>query len=329
MPFARQITSLFCSAQRPMALSVRAWMVWVVTVMVWGMGTLAVADNIAVVTGPSTPPFDAARTQIKQYLEGKGHQVQMITVGTNQAAVQLTPGTSTVVAVGAAITNWLNDRLPKDLPLVCCMLDEPHHAKLNNRPNLFGITVNVPIADQIKLMRATRPALRTIGMVYNSDHPESVAGFHAMRDALPEGIALNAIAVNEFTSTAAAFRALLNNRIDFVWTTNDPAVFDYNSTRALLLHAFRRGVPIYGFSLPFVKAGAVVGVGINPADHGLQTGELAHRVATKDPAIVNAPDGKWRTSRYQIGIHHRMARLLRIRISRELREQADVIIGEN
>ena len=67
----------------------------------------------------------------------------------------------------------------------------------------------------------------------------------------------------------------MKQRVDMVWTAPDSTLYDTASVRALLLAALRTNTPVFGYSTAFVKAGALVGIGVDPEAQGQQAATLA------------------------------------------------------
>ena len=111
-------------------------------------------------------------------------------------------------------------------------------------------------------------------MLYRSDVPEAGHGIDAIRKSLPPEWRLEAVAVNEHPFVAAAIDALTQKSVDAIWTTADQRIYDTASVRALLLAGIRAKIPVWGYSFPFVRAGALLGVGVEPRGQGVQAAEI-------------------------------------------------------
>ncbi|MBS3735459.1 MAG: hypothetical protein KGY99_11175, partial [Phycisphaerae bacterium] len=110
---------------------------------------------------------------------------------------------------------------------------------------------------------------------------------------------------------------------DVVWTSPDQAVYTPSLVRALLLKGLRSGTPVYGFSIPFVRAGALVGAGIDPQTNGAQAGELTARMLDGAPHNSGGPAAP----RYQVAANLAAARSLEIALPDAVVREADVVIG--
>ena len=73
-----------------------------------------------------------------------------------------------VVTVGAATTDMVlkwRDEVWPGLPIVFAMLDEKDFARIKSPPDVTGVIVQLPLADEIKVARAVVPDLDTIALV--------------------------------------------------------------------------------------------------------------------------------------------------------------------
>jgi ABC-type uncharacterized transport system substrate-binding protein len=106
--------------------------------------------------------------------------------------------------------------------------------------------------------------------------------------------------VNDYPTVAAAIEALMQRPIDIAWTTADQKLYDTACVRSLLLSGVRSKIPVWGYSLPLVRAGALLGVGVEPAAQGRQAADLVIKTM-KDPGGFKmqsiGPD------RFQIGVN--------------------------
>jgi putative ABC transport system substrate-binding protein len=174
------------------------------------------------------------------------------------------------LAIGTRAAAFLHKRLPGDATLVYCMVSGPQVAKLRQRPKTHGISTEVPLPEQFGFIASALPEVRSVGMLYSSGRQSSHRHMEKVRQELPAGWVLYAVDVDRHASMAKALAALLARKPAVVWTAADPAVYNAASIRALLLGALRRRTPVFGFSVPFVRAGALLGVGVDPEKQGQQ-----------------------------------------------------------
>jgi len=216
----------------------------------------------AAVRGPLTQHHDDVRTVVLNEVIDKG-------------VAQVVGPADMVIAIGTPAARGLHNQLPANIKLVYCMVTNPEDAGLLQGPGAWGVTTEVTVADQFKLMAEALPNARTVGLLYRSDTLEGKRHVEAARAVLPGDWHLQAVAVNDTPSFAAAIDLLTQKKVDVIWTSPDPKLFDAASVRALLLAGLRARVPVWGFSPAFVRAGALLGVGVEPKAQGTQAAEIA------------------------------------------------------
>jgi putative ABC transport system substrate-binding protein len=158
------------------------------------------------------------------------------------------------------------------------MVPGPAALALSKAKLTHGVTTQIPLADQFKLIGEALPSARSLGMLYRSNTPDGQKLLKDAQDALPAGWHIEAVAVDQFSSVADAINELTGRRLDLIWTSVDAGVYDGPVVHALLLAALRNNLPVFGFSASFVRAGALLGVGVDPAAQGNQAARIVLQI---------------------------------------------------
>ena len=241
--------------------------------------------EIVVVTSGDALPYQQAQAGATEILEQDKHTVRTVTLADLSAkGIDATIGPAdAVVAVGTPAAVWLHKQLPAKRTLVFCLVSDPASAGLMDGRKTYGVTTEVPLAQQFALLAEALPQARTIGMLYHSDTPEGKRLLAAVKEALPNGWQLAPAAVDKCGSVAQAIDELTRQHVDAVWTIADSTTYDAAGVRALLLSSLRKRIPVFGFSAAFVRAGALLGVSVDPKAQGTQAAAVVRRLL-KDPA---------------------------------------------
>jgi putative ABC transport system substrate-binding protein len=236
----------------------------------------AIAADVVIVRTSDADPYTQAEAALRQQLGEQNFKIKsLLAREASDKGIEASIGKpDVVVAVGTAAARWLHKKLPADVKLMYCMVSNPADATLLQGNTCLGVSTDVPIADQINLVAEALPHARSIGFMYHSDTPEGKAQLADLQKALPADWHIEAVAVNDYPSVAGAIDALLGRQIDIAWTTADQKLYDTACVRTLLLSAVRAKIPVWGYSLGFVRAGALLGVGVEPAAQGRQVAEL-------------------------------------------------------
>ena len=288
------------------------------------LGTLVTASPVEVVTVISSDavPYRAAQEALARRLEPLGHTVRSInldSVATTGLSMLGQPGC--VVAIGSPAAVWLHGQ-KTSIPLTYCLVSNPERAGLLVDPALPGVTTDVPLADQVALLREALPEARTIGLFYREGDADSRKQITLLRPLLPDGVLLETVAIDQHPSPAAAIDALLAKRLDLVWTSPDPTIWNEATVRSLLLTTLRRKIPVFGFSTTFVRAGALLGVGLDPAQQGTQAGNLV-----VDLLAGRTPAGQVVAPTYDICLNLVVAQKLSLTLPKPLLERAKQVFG--
>lgn len=179
-----------------------------------------------------------------------------------------------------------------------------------------GVYFDQPLARLVQFLRQAMPERRRVGVLLGPGsrdlqpelgHSLRKAGFEAVigwvddREALP-GVLRDVLA-----------------RSDVLLALPDPMVHNSQTAHHTLLAAYRKGVPVVGYSASFVKAGAAVAVFSTPEQIGRQVGDQV-RTAMNSGACP-APEGP---AAFEIQVNANVARSLELfidpdRVERKLR----------
>ncbi|MFO8014756.1 MAG: ABC transporter substrate binding protein [Phycisphaerae bacterium] len=137
-----------------------------------------------------------------------------------------------------------------------------------------GVTTDVDPAEQFKVLKQALPEAERVGVIYCPQYTEATvaAGARAAADA---GLDLARLPVEPYR-VAPAIQRLHEKDVDALWTVTDPGVMVPASALKILTSALKARLPVLGFSPAMVRAGAVVGFGIDPRAIGRQAGDIAH-----------------------------------------------------
>jgi ABC-type uncharacterized transport system substrate-binding protein len=246
--------------------------------------------QVVIVRSSDAEPYTQAEAALKEQLEAR-HDTVRRALARDVAERGIRAGIGTadvVVAVGTPAALWLHTQLPPEYKLVYCMVNRAPEAGLLQGRAAWGVTTEVPLPDQLKVIAEALPAARVVGTLYRSDQPDSKDVLKGLSDAMPAGWRVEAVAVNDYPSIGDAIDALTRKNVDVVWTSAEQKTYDTATVRALLLAALRTKTPVWGFSPAFVRAGGLIGVGVNPKAQGAQAAKLVAQLLA-DPS---SPKGR-------------------------------------
>ena len=253
------------------------------------------AEEVFAVLSSDAAPYETAAEALKKELNQGGVKVRTYDLKDFDDDVlkkALTDETTRFVAIGSDAAVALHKRVPGSHVLIYCMVADPVGLGLTAGRVSHGVDTLVPLKTQIELIDEALPKAHVLGILYRSDSVESVKLQQAVKAVLPAGWSLEAIAADKSSSMSKAVDTLFERKIDVVWTAPDSSLYDQATVRSLLLASLRRKIPVFGYSLAFVKAGALLGVAIDPQTQGKQAASLLDRVRAGKVAapVVEAPE---------------------------------------
>jgi putative tryptophan/tyrosine transport system substrate-binding protein len=247
-----------------------------------------VFGDVVIVKSSDAEPYKQAEATLHDRLLAPDCKVRSILVKQlAESGIGLTISTTdTVVAVGTSAAAWLHNQLPGGVELVYCMVNNADEVGLLKGGDCWGVTTNVPIPEQFKLIAEALPSAKTVGALYASDTPAGRAALQLLKDNLPRDWRVEAVAINDYASVAEAIEALTLKKVDVIWTNTDSKIYDAAAVRTLLLSALRNKIPVWGYSPAFVRAGALLGVGVDPSAQAAQAADLVNQLRQRKDSVV-------------------------------------------
>lgn len=230
-----------------------------------------------------------------------------------------------VVAVGTAAQRGMQElfaRDPTPPPLLAILVPRLTFERLADSARLRAGTVSAVFLDQppsrqLELIRLALPAVRNVGLLLGN---ESKGHLLPLEKAGRErGVELVVSPVTQ-GDLFAALQAVLPDA-DVLLALPDPGVFNSQTAANILTAAYRRKVPLVGFSPAYVKAGALMALYSTPAQVGARGGEMLRQaLAARSLAAPQWP------REFSISVNQDVARSLgfvleEIRLGEQLRQK--------
>lgn len=172
-----------------------------------------------------------------------------------------------------------------------------------------AIFLDQPFARQFALLSVAFPERRRVGVLLGSESRLLLSLMQ--RPAEQQGLVL-------VEATAESERALLLTlqtvlaAADVLLAVPDPAVHNSGAIQNILLAAYRRGVPVVGFSPAYTRAGALLSLHSSPS----QLAEQVASVAADVLAGQSLPTPRWPRD-FQISVNRQVARSMAIDLPEE------------
>lgn len=172
-----------------------------------------------------------------------------------------------------------------------------------SRRRLSAVYIDQPPARSLNLIEKVLPKARQVGVVYSQKGGVNIAALS--QEAARRRISLRLAEIPPSGEVAAGLRQVLPES-DVLLLLPDAMVINANNVQHVLLTTYRYRIPVIGFSLGLVKAGAVAAVYSTPAQIGAQGGLIAQQWSLGDGDL---PPPRY-CDEYAIAFNHHVARSL-------------------
>lgn len=198
-----------------------------------------------------------------------------------------------ILAIGPKAANLAREIVPKEIPVVFCMVPNLESYPELKGPNIAGIALEQNMRDQLSTLKSVAPKTKAVGVVYNPRHTGKKIS-EAKREANSLGLKLVTAEAGSPRDVERAVSSLAG-RVDALWMVADPTVLNLAAFEALLDFSLKKRIPFFSINYKFVEKGALVSMGIDYARIGQQAGRVANQIIKKKvkPAkiSVESPEG--------------------------------------
>ncbi|MDP2821841.1 MAG: ABC transporter substrate binding protein [Sulfuritalea sp.] len=183
-----------------------------------------------------------------------------------------------VVAVGIAAQRGMQELFAGDTtppPLLAILVPRLAFERIADPArlragSLSAVFLDQPPARQLELIRLALSAVRKVGILVGV---ESKGHISALEKAAKERGMELVVSLMGQGGLFPALQSLLPD-VEVLLALPDPAVFNSQTAGNILTAAYRRQVPLVGFSPAYVKAGALLALYSTPTQVGARGGEL-------------------------------------------------------
>ncbi|VKD60615.1 ABC transporter substrate-binding protein [Streptococcus pneumoniae] len=255
------------------------------------------------------------------FMNSEGDQSKVATMSKQLVANgnDLVVGIATPAAQGLASAT-------KDLPVIMAAITDPIGANLVKdlkKPggNITGVSDHNPAQQQVELIKALTPNVKTIGALYSSSEDNSktqVEEFKAFAEKA--GLTVETFAVpstNEIASTVN----VMTSKVDAIWVPIDNTIASAFSTVVSSNQSAKN--PIYPSATAMVEAGGLASVVVDQHDLGVATGKMIAQVL-KGAKPADTPVNVFSTGKSVI--NKKLAQELGITIPESVLKEAGQVI---
>lgn len=194
-------------------------------------------------------------------------------------------------------------------PVLCVLLPRSSFERLlrgsgrKASSQFSAFYLDQPLSRQLELIRLALPSVRRVGVLWGPESQIQAASLRAW--AVTFGFQLVEATMVANQPFFPGLKRVLDES-DVLLALADPVVFNSNTIQNVLLAAFRARVPLLSFSPTYVRAGALLGLYVTPAQVGQHAGFVARGVLQGNPL----PSSPLYAQRFSVAVNEHVARSL-------------------
>ena len=270
--------------------------------MLLSLATSAMADDmitIGVAQFAAHPSLDncyagfVAGLADEGFIEGENvtfvfQNAQTDTATANQIAINFANSCDLICAIATPVAMAAyNATEDTDVPVIYTAVSDPVASMLANADgtnpgNITGTSDALPVAAQLKLIRAMMPEAKKIGILHTTSETNSDSTLALYKELAPAyGFEIIDKGISTGADIPMALDALLP-QVDCTTNLTDNTVVSY--LPVVLEMSEEYGKPVFGSEIEQVKVGCVASEGLEYFELGKQTGRMAARVLRGESA---------------------------------------------
>lgn len=190
------------------------------------------------------------------------------------------------IATPSAMSAY-NSCMDTDIPVIYTAVSDPVGAGLANEDgssagNITGTADQLPVEEQLQMIRDLMPEAETIGILYTTSEANSLSTIEQYKEAAGDyGFEIVESGINTIADVEMA-AADLAGKVDCINNLTDNTVV--SALQTVLAAANEAGIPVFGSEVEQVKNGCMASMGIDYVELGKQTGAMAAQVLKGEAA---------------------------------------------
>ena len=278
-------------------------------VLICFFGRAEAGREIIAVQSIKIPPYDQA---IKGFQSVCNTQVKKLVLSEQKAldVVKKIRQERPRIVVAIGMDALIKVKEITRIPIVYLMVLNPRSI-LSGQENITGVTMNIPQKKQLHTLLRLMPSVERVGLLYD---PDRTGHLVEKARAAAEGIGITLIAKDIYNSKDVPLSIeKMKGEIDAFWMLPDITVITPETVEFLFLFSLENNIPVLTFSDKYLRRGALLSIGIDAFDLGIQAGEMANKLLSgNNVADVHQVQARKAT----IQINQKIARKLKIHIDK-------------
>lgn len=193
------------------------------------------------------------------------------------------------IATPSAMSAY-NSTMAAEIPVVYTAVSDPVGAGLANEDgssvgNITGTADQLPVKEQLEMIRALMPDAATIGILYTTSEANSISTIETYKELAGEfGFEIVDSGISTIADVEMAAKDLAG-KVDCITNLTDNTVV--SALQTVLAAANAEGIPVYGSEIEQVRNGCMAAMGIDYIALGKQTGAMAAKILKNEAAAAD------------------------------------------
>ena len=185
-----------------------------------------------------------------------------------------------------------NAAMDSDIPVVYTAVTDPVAAELadedgNPVGNVTGTSDELPIKEQLEMIRQMLPDAEKVGIMYTSSEANSISALETYKELAGDyGFEIVESGISTTADISLAADDLIS-QVDCITNLTDNTVVA--SLPTILEKANEKGIPVFGSEIEQVRIGCLAAEGLDYVALGEQTGEMAAKILKGEAEASEMP----------------------------------------
>lgn len=185
-----------------------------------------------------------------------------------------------------------NAAMDSDIPVVYTAVTDPVAAELadedgNPVGNVTGTSDELPIKEQLEMIRQILPDAEKVGIMYTTSEANSISALETYKELAGDyGFEIVESGISTTADISLAADDLIS-QVDCITNLTDNTVVA--SLPTILEKANEKGIPVFGSEIEQVRIGCLAAEGLDYVALGEQTGEMAAKILKGEAEASEMP----------------------------------------
>lgn len=185
-----------------------------------------------------------------------------------------------------------NSCMDTDIPVIYTAVSDPLSAGLvdeegANVGNITGTCDQLPVKEQLEMIRELMPDAKSIGILYTTSEANSISTIETYKELAGDyGFEIVDTGISTIADVELAAKDLAG-KVDCISNLTDNTVV--SALQTVLAAANDAGIPVFGSEIEQVKNGCMAAMGLDYVQLGRQTGAMAAKVLKGEATAEELP----------------------------------------